>query len=231
MSSPQDIERAATGDGSFTLRRTDLDEPYHSMRGAVAESRHVFIRSGLEHSLSVFPEKTSIVLLEMGFGTGLNALLTLEYLSSVKPAVGIEYRALETQPLNWTAVAGLQYCTGELSGYEADFRTMHAAPWGKPVAVHERFTLVKLQDSWHSAAERTEADLIYYDAFGPRVQPELWDQAAMDLLSKRLKPGGIMVTYCAQGAFKRALRAAGLVLERLPGPPGKREMIRAQKPR
>ena len=224
-----DLEVSPTGDGSFTLRRTDLDEPYHSARGALQESRHVFIDAGLSRLFAEWDDSTPVVLLEMGLGTGLNALLTFDFLKRHPGSLQLHYHALETRPLDWPVIDRLNYCRNDLAEYSEKFKRLHDAPWGIPVDLDERFKLWKWNASWSDPIELPPADLVYYDAFGPRVQPELWDESAMRRLAERLRPDGSMVTYCAQGAFKRALKAVGLQVIALPGPPGKREMIRAVK--
>lgn len=223
----KDLEITRTDDGSLTLRRIDLDEPYHSRRGALGESRHVFIEAGLAHWISFSMDPDRIDIIEMGFGTGLNALLTLDFIHRYRSPILVNYYSFETRPLEWSDVSALNYCQGNLEVLSPEFEKMHRSPWGVSVAISERFALTKINSSWLEDIDLPAADLVYYDAFGPKTQPELWSLDAIQQLSKRLRPGGIMVTYCAKAVFKRALRHCGFHVTSIPGPPGKREMVRA----
>jgi len=221
------VEVRLTADGSHTLFVPALAEHYHSQHGARQESAHVFIWHGLAPCLPAAAPPLRI--LEVGLGTGLNALLTLE--ASAASGVSIEYDGLETYPLPPAVLAALQpewdQCAAPLPGL---FAALHAAPWGRPVALTPAFSLHKMAQSLQTAPLAPgRYDLIYFDAFAPEKQPELWTEAIFQQLYAAAAPGAALVSYCAQGQFRRNLRAAGWRTERLPGPPGKREMTRAHK--
>jgi len=225
------VEVRVTADGSATLFVPALDEHYHSRHGARQESAHVFIKHGLLPLLqagSGMPRPMRI--LEIGLGTGLNALLTLAAASGV-PNVAIEYDGLETYPLPPAVVAALQPEWDQLGPpLNALFAALHAAPWDKPVALELHFVLTKMHKSLQKAALLPGYyNLIYFDAFAPGKQPELWTESVFKQLYAAAAPGAVLVSYCAQGQFRRDLRAVGWLPEKLPGPPGKREMTRAAK--
>ncbi len=212
------ISSKITADGSPTLYRVDLDEPYHSIHGARQESMHVFIEMGLKPTLS---RLNTIRILEMGFGTGLNALLTEEHAPSGTHS--IEYCGLETVPLKEEVWQSLDY------GRPTVFNQLHSAPWGEMTTIREGFRLQKQEVSFQEFKSVDEFDLIYWDAFGPNTQAELWTLDIFEKCFSLMNEGGMLVTYCAKGAVRRAMQAAGFEVERLPGPPGKREMLRATK--
>ena len=228
-----DLELRRTADGSATLFVPALDEHYHSRHGARQESAHVFIRAGLLPRLAVGlgqPCRRPLHLLEVGLGTGLNALLTLPAARAAGAAV--TYDALETLPLPPGVVAALAP-DWEAESAEAGrwFRELHAAPWGPAHPLAPGFFLTKLPQPLQAAQlPAAYYDLIYFDAFAPEKQPELWTEAIFRQLYAAAAPGAVLVSYCAQGQFRRNLRAAGWGTEKLPGPPGKREMTRATKP-
>ncbi|WP_205500283.1 tRNA (5-methylaminomethyl-2-thiouridine)(34)-methyltransferase MnmD [Rufibacter psychrotolerans] len=221
------LEVRQTKDGSTTLYVPELNEHYHSVHGALQESLHVFIKMGLEATLERLP---AVRLLEVGFGTGLNALLTLQHTLASKAAV--QYDTLEKYPLAPEVVAQLQFDKFILNPELLDFfGPLHAAPWEQPVAVTPHFTLRKLETDLEAFAPSPESyDLVYFDAFAPEKQPHLWTDAIFQKMYDCLAPGGTLVTYCAKGSFKRSLKTAGFTVEALPGPPGKREMTRGVKP-
>lgn len=225
------IER--TDDGSATLFVPRLNEHYHSTKGALTESRHVFIDMGLKAS-----EADSPHVVEVGFGTGLNAWLTLKEAESGRRHV--RYTGLELRPLRWETVERLGYVSDSeqlrVEGVPVScaelFRRMHTAEWEKPVALSPHFTLrkVKADVTRLETGDIEPADIIYYDAFAPEKQPEMWSRELFDRLFAMLNKGGILTTYCAKGVVRRTLQAAGFTVERLPGPPGgKREILRARK--
>lgn len=224
------VEVRATADGSLTLYVPALHEHYHSTHGAWQESAHVFIGAGLRPLLAGAARSGPLRVLEVGLGTGLNALLTLE--DAQAAGAVIEYDGLETYPLPAAAVAALQPewdARGPAMG--AHFARLHAAPWHGPVALAPGFTLTKKQEPVQEAAlPPAHYDLVYFDAFAPEKQPELWTEDIFHNLYYAAAPGAVLVSYCAQGQFRRNLRAAGWLTEKLPGPPGKREMTRAHKP-
>ncbi|MGB5944277.1 MAG: tRNA (5-methylaminomethyl-2-thiouridine)(34)-methyltransferase MnmD [Leeuwenhoekiella sp.] len=220
-------EIVKTADGSTTLYIPDWEEHYHSTHGAINEAKHVFMKMGLQPK---FEDKAvnSINILEVGFGTGLNALLTV--MEALKNGVQINYTGLEAYPLTDVEVKSLNY-TELLEGFASAkyFQAIHEAPWNEPQAITENFQLFKNQMLLEDFSEKENLDLIYFDAFCARVQPELWSEAIFEKMFQALRLNGTLVTYSAKGSVRRAMQAAGLKVERLPGPPGKREMLRAIK--
>jgi tRNA U34 5-methylaminomethyl-2-thiouridine-forming methyltransferase MnmC len=215
-----DIELIVTGDGSHSLLNKAINETYHSRHGAVQESLHVFIRNGFEYVIDSGIKQVNIF--EVGFGTGLNAWLTLDSARARK--FKVMYHAIETYPLSETVWQSLQYTDDEA------FRAIHRALCDVPVVIAPQFTLFKRKQSLlHLTLDDEQFDLIFYDAFAPEKQPEMWTAGVLAKVARWLKKGGVLVTYCAKGQVKRDLRLAGLTVETLKGPPGKREMIRAHK--
>lgn len=212
-----------TGDGSTTIQLEEWNEQYHSKHGAIQEAYHVFIESGLR-----LVKKPTINILEIGFGTGLNALIT--YLEGLQNQSNINYLGVEAYPVGIDEISALNYI--ELLGepkLQAVFEQMHAIPWGEPSNLAHFFSLEKRQEDFLELDYSDLFNLIYFDAFGPRVQPELWTADMFQKMFKALKDEGILVTYSAKGSVRRALEEVGFDVERLPGPPGKREMLRARK--
>jgi len=217
-------ELIITGDGSHSIFVPELNEHYHSTFGAIRESDIVFIENGLKEILK---SKKNIRIFEMGFGTGLNAYLTL--LHSLKLPVIIQYTALEAFPLDMETVQKLNYAEElENASHENNFLNLHASSWEQPVSLSNSFQLLKQNVSLLDFYAENKFDLIYFDAFAPDVQPELWTEEIFDKLYKMMNPGGILVTYCCKGIVKRNMKAAGFDIEKLPGPPGKREVLRAR---
>jgi len=222
------IEIIVTSDGSHSLRNRKLNETYHSIHGAVQESVHVFIKNGLmffenqNHS----PE---IRILEVGFGTGLNALLTLKHALGSK--LRFHYTSWEADPIAEETIQQLNYPEIlDFASATSLFQKLHTASWNREDAVLNNFVLKKqlgrLQDA---ALGEEQFDLIYFDAFGPAKQPELWDVGILKRVEQSMKLGAVFVTYCAKGQLKRDLRSLRLRVQTLPGPPGKKEMVRALK--
>lgn len=207
-----------TEDGSATLFVPELNEHYHSVKGARTESQHIFINMGLKASTAPQPR-----ILEIGFGTGLNALLTLEVAGQEKRRV--HYTGIEFYPLSWEEVDALKYSDNPL------FQRLHTAPWEEDVEVSSFFTLRKRKGDANIIAESERAlDLVYFDAFAPEKQPEMWSEQLFRTLYVNMNTGGILTTYCAKGVVRRLLQTVGFHVERLPGPPGgKREILRATK--
>jgi tRNA U34 5-methylaminomethyl-2-thiouridine-forming methyltransferase MnmC len=228
------IEVRTTADGSPTLYVPALDEHYHSHHGAAQESRHVFIAAGLQPFLqegigNIRQPDRPLRLLEVGLGTGLNALLTLAV--ARRDAVAVAYDGYETLPLPPATVAALAPQWDDIPALSQAFRQLHAAPWGESLALTPIFSLTKkLTEIQTAALPVNYYDLIYFDAFAPEKQPELWTEEVFQHLYAAAAPGAVLVSYCAQGQFRRNLRASGWLTEKLPGPPGKREMTRARKP-
>jgi tRNA U34 5-methylaminomethyl-2-thiouridine-forming methyltransferase MnmC len=218
-------ELLTSNDGSSTLR-LPTGETYHSIHGAVQESRHVFIVAGLLHCLQP-PPPAQLRVLEIGLGTGLNVLLTAQ-VAEQTPQTHFEMVSLEPHPVPAGLASQLNY-PSLLGGPTGDWLArIHTGAWGSPLWLAPNFTLAKQRTTLANYEGPVgHYDLVYHDAFAPRSQPELWGQAAFARLGQWLRPGGVLVTYCAKGQVRRNLRAAGFVTERLPGPPGKTEMTRA----
>ncbi|WP_291866860.1 tRNA (5-methylaminomethyl-2-thiouridine)(34)-methyltransferase MnmD [Maribacter sp.] len=212
-----------TADGSKTIHIPEWNEQYHSKHGAIQEAYHVFIK----HGLSLF-SNTSISILEIGFGTGLNALITC--IEAEKNNLTIGYKGVEAYPVSSEELNSLNYLS-ELKAetYTSVFDKMHAVEWGSINEITEDFKLVKEQKDFSQIQDSNAFDLIYFDAFGARVQPELWTEEIFKIMFKALKEDAYLVTYSAKGSVRRAMQAVGFIVERLPGPPGKREMLRGYK--
>ncbi len=214
-----------TADGSKTIHMPDWNENYHSSHGALQEAKHVFLKYGLE----CFKDQKEISIFEVGFGTGLNAILTCE--AAQINTQQIHYDGLEAFPVSAVEIEALDYISlFENTEIKANYLKMHVVNWDSDEVISPNFTLCKiLQKLEEFTFEAEQYDLIYFDAFGPRTQEDMWQLAHFEKLFRALKPGGILVTYCAKGQVKRDLKAAGFEIEALPGPPGKREMTRALK--
>ncbi len=209
-----------TSDGSSTIHLPDWDEQYHSKNGSINETYHVFIKCGLKE---VVADKVSI--LEIGFGTGLNCFIT--YLEGKKE---IDYVGVEAYPVTADEIDKMNFVAVlEAKEQEEVFKKMHDVSWEKKHQISDNFTLTKRKQFFEDINDENAFNLIYYDAFGARVQPQLWTEEIFLKMYKALKPNGILVTYSAKGSVRRAMQAVGFFVERLPGPPGKREMLRATK--
>ena len=212
-----------TLDGSTTIHIAEWDECYHSKHGAIQEAQHVFIKNGL----SLFPDR-NVSILEIGFGTGLNAFIT--FLESKKRNQSIDYVGVEAYPISADEIVSMNYVE-ELNAVEQSsiFDTMHQSNWEEKIILDDDFTLTKRKQFFEEIDDENKFDLIYFDAFGYRVQPELWSTAIFEKMYKALKPNGVLVTYAARGVVKRSMIEVGFTVEKLAGPPGKREMFRATK--
>lgn len=219
-----------TEDGSSSLYVPSLNETYHSFHGALAESRHVFIKEGLAHWHKTYG-KTFAKILELGFGTGLNTILTVEY--ALRHSFPIHYDTLEAYPLEAIVAEKLNYPKLlQDDDLATIFSHLHAAPWNEPVSIDTFFTLHKRNVMAEAfMAEASCYDVVFFDAFAPNKQAELWTVEILEKFYRALAPEGILVTYCAKGQFKRDLKAIGYEVETLSGPPGKKEMVRATKTR
>ena len=216
-----------TDDGSVTIHLPEWNEQYHSKHGAVQEARHVFLKMGLHHLLEFNASKNHSIL-EIGFGTGLNAFLTL--LEAEKLQVNIKYTGVEAYPVPPEEVEMLNYPEAAQAKENSDlFLKLHTSDWGHEIKISPNFILNKIQKKFAEIEDENLYDLIYFDAFGARVQPELWTEEIFRKMFKALKPKGILVTYAAKGSVRRAMIASGFEVQKLPGPPGKREMLRAVK--
>lgn len=211
-----------TADGSATLFVPELDEHYHSIKGARTESQHVFVEMGMKHH-----QANHLHIMEVGLGTGLNAYLTLK--EAQKSGRTLRYTALERYPLQWQTVGQLNFTDDPL------FKALHDAAWETEVTITPEFTLIKKALDFTGEEfkkENERYDIVYFDAFAPEKQPEMWDAQLFEQLFVMLNEGGILTTYCAKGVIRRMLQAAGFIVERLPGPPGgKREILRGTKQR
>lgn len=216
-----------TKDGSHTIEVPEMNVTYHSVHGAIQESQHVFIREGLHHLINQ-STKQPINLLEMGFGTGLNALLT--YIEAEKKQQKINYTAIEAFPLTKDEIISLNYCQQvNRLDLQPVFNKFHDCDWQEEIAISPFFTLQKINDYLINYSTNQPINLLYYDAFAPSAQPELWTTPIFEKLLFMMAPEGILVTYCSKGDVRRAMKSAGFVVEKLQGPPGKREMLRARK--
>ena len=217
----QKIKLVPTGDGTSTLFNQNLGEHYHSVRGSYTESMHVYINAGL-HSLSL----RQLTVFEVGFGSGLNALLAL--IESLTRGIKIHYLTIEKYPVSqelWTRFS----LPAEINQYREYFLTLHTTPWDEDVQVTGNFVLHKILGDWTQYELKHGIDLVFYDAFSYDNQPEMWAQDRFEMIYRKMRPGGILTTYAAKGVIKNNLRQAGFHVERLPGAPGKRHMVRAIK--
>jgi len=212
-------ELLITSDGSHTLFVPEIDECYHSSHGAIQESRHIFIEAGLKQC-----SKTNIRILEVGFGTGLNALLA--YAEAEKAGKRIHYTTLEKFPLQSDKAFLLNFPQLIDENLNAVFETMHLSNWNELQNISPFFVLEKLEADFTTYNLTGKYDVIFFDAFSPEKQPEMWTQEQFEKIAAVCNPEAILTTYCAKGIVRRALQSAGFTVERLPGPPGKREILR-----
>lgn len=216
------IRIVETADGSNTLYSEEYKAHYHSLNGALQESRHIFIENGFKYF-----SKDELSILEVGFGTGLNAALTssIAILNKIKTC----YTGIERHPLSHEILENINY-KSVLSELEYNnLKTINYLDWGVNKKVSDFYTILKLNDDICTTAINASYDLIYYDAFAPEDQPEIWSKQIFEKLYKATKPNGILITYCSKGIVKQALRDSGYKVERLPGPAGKRHILRAIK--
>lgn len=212
-----------TLDGSTTIHLKEWDECYHSKHGAIQEAKHVFIKNGL----SLF-ESNPVSILEIGFGTGLNAFIT--FLEGVQKQQKIDYVGVEAYPVEAKEVLEMNYVSElEADAFKDIFAKMHEGEWNEKIDISTDFSLTKRKQFFDEINDFEIFDLIYFDAFGYRVQPELWSTEIFQKMYDSLKPNGVLVTYAARGVVKRSMIAVGFTVEKLAGPPGKREMFRAFK--
>jgi tRNA U34 5-methylaminomethyl-2-thiouridine-forming methyltransferase MnmC len=212
-----------TADGSTTIRIPDWDENYHSSHGAIQEAKHVFIANGLD----LFKNQAEISILEIGFGTGLNAFITfLETQNKEK----VNYVGVEAYPISQDEVNQMNY-TSELKAisFTSIFEKLHNCDWEQEVLIASHFKLTKRQQLFQDIEDKNQYNLIYFDAFGFPLQPELWSELIFKKMFDALLPNGVLVTYACRTSIKNAMIATGFTIEKLPGAPGKREMLRATK--
>ena len=213
-----------TSDGSTTIHMPQWDEQYHSKFGAIQESYHVFIKNGLD----LFETGSEINILEIGFGTGLNCFIT--FLEGRNNNLKIDYTGVEAYPVKQDEVDRLNYVV-ELKAISDRkiFNDMHLFSWNKRQALSTSFVLFKKKEFFENIRDMNKYNLIYFDAFGAQVQPELWTAEIFKKMYQAVKQKGILVTYSSKGSVRRAMQEAGFEVEKLPGPPGKRHMLRAVK--
>ncbi|WP_034890099.1 tRNA (5-methylaminomethyl-2-thiouridine)(34)-methyltransferase MnmD [Gillisia sp. Hel_I_29] len=220
-------EIITTGDGSTTIHMPEWNEQYHSKHGAIQEARHVFIEMGLKKILERDNCK-EISILEIGFGTGLNAMVTWEAVEAKE--IFINYTGVEAYPVAVEEVIQLNFAEEiKLENSKDIFNKLHESSWEEANKICENLTLTKQQKFFHQIEDVETYDLIYFDAFGARVQPDLWTVEIFEKMFKATKQDGVLVTYAAKGSVRRAMLEVGFKVERLQGPPGKREMLRATK--
>lgn len=222
------LELITTDDGSHSLYVPELNETYHSFHGAVQESKHVFIKMGLDAYVAEFPDCETIRVLEIGLGTGLNVLLTAQW--AFENAQKVKVTSLEAYPINPDFVEQLNY-SKMLTNQHAEtwFKNIHSGPWNKNNKIHEWLELIKIESKLEDyRLQKGEFDVVFYDAFAPNKQAELWEIEVLGKVFKSQSVNGLFVTYCAKGQLKRDLRDLGYEVETLPGPPGKKEMVRGR---
>lgn len=211
-----------TADGSATLFVEKLDEHYHSVHGAVQESKHVFIQAGLATKAK---EKNNIAILEMGFGTGLNALLSFDF--AIQNDIQMDYHTLEKYPIEKEVVH--QLYKQDTNYQHQHFFSIHEAQHSQKININQHIFFTKHITDIHDFSSEIKFDILYYDAFAPSAQPDLWTEAIFKKIFNMLRQDGFLVTYCAKGVVKRALKSVGFFVVSLPGPIGKREMTKAIK--
>jgi tRNA U34 5-methylaminomethyl-2-thiouridine-forming methyltransferase MnmC len=215
-------EIITTDDGSVTIHLPEMNESYHSKFGAIQEAYHVFIKNGLE-----LTGAKPVSILEIGFGTGLNAFIT--FLESQKNNQQIYYTGVEAYPVAPEEAALMNYAAQLSPNYQGVFTQMHECAWNEDVKLAPNFVLNKQQLRFEDITFAVQFDLIYFDAFGYHAQPDLWSEEIFAKMYTALKPNGVLVTYACRTVIKKAMQAAGFTTQKLPGPPGKREMLRAYK--
>ncbi|AJR04648.1 tRNA (5-methylaminomethyl-2-thiouridine)(34)-methyltransferase MnmD [Siansivirga zeaxanthinifaciens] len=226
-------EIVITGDGSSTIHLPDWDEQYHSKHGAIQEAYHVFIKNGLDfyrfnEATNTTQNNKAINILEIGFGTGLNAFIT--FLEAEQLKLKIQYTGIEAYPVSQEEVSQLNYPNQlQAAQHQNYFQQLHTSPWEAWTSITNYFSINKKQLFFHEIEDENKYNLIYFDAFGARVQPELWTASIFEKMYRSLQKNGVLVTYAAKGSVRRAMQEVGFLVERLPGPPGKREMLRAIK--
>ncbi|MDR0232964.1 MAG: tRNA (5-methylaminomethyl-2-thiouridine)(34)-methyltransferase MnmD [Dysgonamonadaceae bacterium] len=218
-----------TADGSHTLYIPEMEEHYHSVNGAIQESLHVYIEAGLNQC-----KKETINVLEFGFGTGLNAFLTIveaekRNLNCKSALAKINYTTIEKYPLPVAITNQLNYAKEFAIKYQPYFSKIHTCEWGNFVKISTHFQIKKIQSDFSDFQFEDNYDVIFYDAFAPDKQSDVWPQEIFNKIFQHSNPNAILTTYCAKGNIRRMMQAAGFQTERIPGPPGKREMLRARK--
>jgi tRNA U34 5-methylaminomethyl-2-thiouridine-forming methyltransferase MnmC len=217
-----------TKDGSHSVAIPEWEVSYHSVNGAIQESLHVFIEAGLRYWWAQHPNAGQCAVFEMGFGTGLNALLTI--LEAKKIQRKVMYETVEAFPLETSITEQLNYCEAlQQPFWQPIFESLHSSEWNTIQSISNFFSLKKVKTLLANYTAGEPVDIIYYDAFAPSAQPELWTETVFEQLLHMLAPDGVLVTYCSKGDVRRAMQAAGFQVEKIPGPAWKREMIRATR--
>lgn len=212
-----------TSDGSHSMFSNEHGVSYHSKHGAIQETQHVFIDAAYHFKSS---NQTDLSILEIGFGTGLNAFMT--WLETEKTNHQIQYTAIEAFPISMEEATQLNYANA-LQQDSSKFLKLHESPWEETISLSPNFLFTKNKRKFEELNFQNEFDIIYFDAFAPNAQPELWEEPILQKMFDALKTNGVLTTYCAKGVVKRTLKAVGFTIEAIPGPPGKREMTRALK--
>ena len=213
-----------TKDGSSTINLPEINEQYHSKNGSIEEAYHVYIKYGLDK----FKTAEKVTIMEVGFGTGLNAFIT--FLEHINSSQIIDYVGVEAYPVSKEEMEQLNYVSVLKAEKHIDtFKAMHTCNWEEKIALSSRFSLTKRKLKFQNITQKNMYNLIYFDAFGARVQPELWTEEIFKIMYDALKVNGVLVTYSAKGSVRRAMQTVGFTVERLPGAAGKREMLRAVK--
>ena len=212
-----------TNDGSHTLLVPELNEQYHSIHGAVKEAEHVFLKMGLDEF--IHPDRVSANVFEVGFGTGLNALLSAQWATSKQKKLA--YTSIEKFPVSKKEFQQLNY--GNIVHGSEIYTKITDAKWNDFTTISNAFKLRKLKLDLRKDTLPNGFDVVFFDAFAPNKQPELWDTLVFEKIYRIMRKNGLMVTYCCQGQAKRNMISAGFEVEKVPGPPGKREMLRARK--
>ena len=221
-STKADYDLIITEDGSHTLFVPAIDECYHSTHGAVQESKHIFIEAALKQCT-----KTEIRVLEIGFGTGLNAFLTM--IEAERSDKKIHYTSLEKYPVEVGKALQLNYPEAFPAVSREIFELLHTSVWGEEVQIGSNFWLTKIEADFTQFNFNEMFDVVYFDAFSPEKQPEMWSVELFEKIFIQCNPGAALTTYCAKGVVRRAMQSAGFQVERLPGPPGKRQILRSTK--
>jgi tRNA U34 5-methylaminomethyl-2-thiouridine-forming methyltransferase MnmC len=217
-----------TSDGSTTIQIEDWNEQYHSIHGAINEANHVFIKHGfLFYNQSILIIEKEISILEIGFGTGLNTFLTA--IEAEKYNLKIDYVGVEAYPISSEEVEAMNYPELISEAHSDVYKNLHEVSWETLHKITPCFYLTKRKQLFSEISDTNKFNIIYFDAFGARVQPELWTETMFQIMYNALKEKGVLVTYSAKGSVRRAMQSVGFKVERLPGPPGKREMLRACK--
>lgn len=220
---PLNRQLIITEDGSHTIHIPELNEHYHSIHGAIQESNHIFIKSGLEY----FTNTKEINILEVGFGTGLNVFLTC--VEAFTKNIQINYTTIEKYPLTIDEIENLNYADKFDEEQKKHFQQIQSAKWGAYKEINTNLKLKKINTDLINYTPDSKYNLVYFDAFGPDIQPKLWTESVFKKMYNCMSIGGVLVTYSAKGQVRRNMQSAGFTVERLPGPPGKREMLRASK--